>query len=879
MARRSGFASGWGNALRHLHQRGQQLRDRWVFSPRITQVALLSVLTTSTLITTILAWIQPQGVLEPLELAALDRWVQGQPDAAPDPRLLIVTITEDDLHRYQLPLSDRILADTLRRLQQFRPQVIGLDLYRDIAHPPGSADFAAQLQAPNLIVITDNGAGIAAPAGVPSDRVGFNDLTLDPDGVLRRNLLFVASPSQDYYSFALRLSLAYLAPQGIRFRATPAALWLGDAAIPRLEPTSGGYQTADTRGYQTLLHYRTRGAVAHTVTLSEVLNGHLDPTWVRDKVVLIGSIAPSLKDHVYTPYSSRQLEYVHMSGVMIHAQMTSQLLDIATGRQSPIQFFHRWTELLWIWVWAVIGGGVVWGLRHPLSFVAAGTGSLVFIGGSSWGLFLNLLWLPVVEPIAGLVAGVGVAMAHRLWYTAQRDPLTGTLTRSALVGRVGRSLTRLSQLPSTPLLLGVLVLDLDHLHLIQKQMGEHMGDRLLLHVMHRWRNTLPRTAHIARISPDQFAIALAAIDKATFSHLAERLQQSLADPVRLPPHTIPLTTSIGIATTQPDHTHTPENLLRDAHTAMYRAKALGMARQEVFATGMATEEINRFTLENDLRQGILAQEFMLYYQPIVTLQTGRIIGFEALVRWQRPGHGFISPLQFIPLAEATGLIVPLGAWILQTAAEQARQWQMECPQCPVTLSVNLSSRQLEQPNLIAQLAHVLESTAIAASALKLEVTESMVMADIETAIDRLLQLKALGLRLSMDDFGTGYSSLSQIRRLPIDTLKVDKSFVQKMGESAADAEITRMIIDLAHVLGMDVVAEGVETQADADRLRSLGCEYGQGYFWAKPLPAHEATALLQQQAPPSTTIPEGDRAPTHPVPNPPNSLSAPGSAA
>lgn len=840
------LANTFVNQVRSLFRRIQQLGDRTSPTPRIAWVAGRSVLVSSILVTGLFLGIRSFGGLEALELFLFDRLVQLQPDSPPDQRLLIVTITEQDLHRYRWPLSDQILAQALTRLQSHHPRVIGLDLYRDIPHPPGESNLAVQLQAKNLIAITEVASSIAPPPGVEDGRIGFNDFTLDPDGVLRRNLLFVAAPDKDYYSFALRVSLSYLQGEGIDFQRSPQALVLGSRQIVPLEPTSGGYQTADTRGYQILLNYRDRTHPAQTVTLSQVIDGQVNPEWVRDRIVLIGTIAPSLKDQVYTPYSANQQGTFQMPGVIIHAQMTSQLLDIALGRTRSFQFWYERGEIFWLWSWAIMGGFLVWRLRHPVAFGVASLGCLLAIGGIGFALFAHFIWIPVAEPGLGFIGAVGLAMAHRLLYTTTRDPLTGLLNRGTFVRHLGRSLTRISRRQS-PAILGVIFLNLDRFQLINKSLGHSTSDMLLLEIISRWQACLPRLAQLARIGNDEFAISLQHSHKEPLTALAEQLQNALTEPFLLNEQPVLITTRIGIAVTQSDYLYTPENLLRDAHTAMYRAKALGTVHYEVFAAGMLTEAVDQFTLENDLRKGIAAEEFVLYYQPIICLSTGAITGFEALVRWQHPQKGFIPPFSFIPLAEETGLIIPLGKWICEAACCQAYQWQQQFPEHPLMMSVNLSGRQFEQSDLTDQLASILQDTSIEPSSLKLEITESMVMGDVEVAIDLMLRLKSLGCKLGMDDFGTGYSSLSQLRRFPIDTLKVDKSFVQKMGQSHEDFEIARMIISLGHTLGMDVIAEGVETKADAEALRSLGCELGQGYFWAKPLPAVEATALLEKQ--------------------------------
>ena len=831
--------------LRSLLQRIQRMGDRTLPPSRIVWVAGRSIVLSSAIVTGVLLGIRSLGGLEALELFVLDRFVQFQPDAAPDERLLVVTITEQDLHRHRWPLSDQILAQALKQLQSHRPRVIGLDLYRDLPHPPGEAALIAQLQAKNLIAITEVVSGIAPPPGVEAERIGFNDLTLDPDGVLRRNLLLVTTEDKDYYSFALRVSLTYLHQEGVFFQYHPEALFLGSRSIARLEPTSGGYQTADTRGYQTLLDYRSRRDVARTVTLTQVLDNQIDPDWVGDKVVLIGTVAPSLKDQVYTPYSASQQDTFQMPGVIIHAQMVSQLLDIAAGKNRLFRFWQPRAERFWLWTWTLTGAFLAWKLRHPVAFGVAGLGCLLAIGGTGWVLFSHLIWIPVAEPGLALIGAMGLAMAHRLLYTTTRDPLTGLLNRAAFGRSLGRSLTRLSRQPSSTL--GVMVLSLDRFQLIYKSLGDAIGDHLLLQVIRRWRAHLPRSAQLARVGQEEFAVSLQRSGKESLIDLAKQLQEAMTEPFWIRQQPVLTTASIGMAVTQPEHVYTPGNLLRDAHTAMYRARTMGTDRYAVFATGMLSETVDQFTLENDLRRGIAAQEFVLYYQPIVWLNTEKIAGFEALVRWQHPKKGFIPPFNFIPLAEETGLIIPLGNWICQTACCQLHQWQQQFPDYSLMMSVNLSGRQFEQPDLIDQLAAIFQATQIQESSLKLEITESMVMGDVETAIDLMLRLKSLGCKLGMDDFGTGYSSLSQLRRFPIDTLKVDKSFVQKMGESHEDWEIVRMIISLGHTLGMDVIAEGVETQVEAEALRSLGCEFGQGYFWAKPLPAVEVTVLLEKQ--------------------------------
>ncbi|MGG6296359.1 putative bifunctional diguanylate cyclase/phosphodiesterase [Leptolyngbya sp. AN02str] len=821
---------------------------RWsdrVGSPaRIVGVAGRAVVLGGSLFAGVLWGTHSFGAFETFELKIFDHWKNLRPDASVDERMLIVAITETDLRRYGWPVSDQTLAQAIAQLQVHQPAVIGLDLYRDIPRPPGTLVLNTQLQAENLIAITNIVGEIPAPLGVPASRTGFNDLTLDTDAVLRRNLLFVAGQT-DYYSFALKVSLAYLANQGISFRYDSDSLFLGDHKIPILAPEDGGYQIADARGYQTLLNYRNRQAPAPTITLSQLLNGGISPDQVRDRIVLIGTVAASLKDHVSTPYSVYQANQFQMPGVVIHAQMTSQLLDVASGQSGLFRFWPQWSEALWLWGWVIAGGAIAWRLHHPIAFGLASLLGIGIIGIIGWLLFYSFVWIPVALPMVGFVGAIGVGITLRLFFTTYRDPLSGLLNRAAFVLRVQRSLS-LTALSSHQRTYGVLVLGIDRFHLIQHSLSNSLSDRLLLQIAARIQSRLPRIALLARITANEFAIGLVSSHPHVITALADQLQADLAKPFAVGPHSsVVVPTRIGIALTRGEHIYTSETLLRDARIAMYRAKTLGQTRYNVFSAGMRQDEIYQFTLEADLRRAIAAQEFVLHYQPIISLQTGEVSGFEALIRWPHAQQGFISPQHFIPLAEETGLILPLGEWVCQAACQQAVAWRQRYPTRSLTLGINLSARQFEQPNFTQQLAAIIQLSNVHQFTLKFEITESMVMGDVEAAIDTMLQLKAMGCKLSLDDFGTGYSSLSHLQRFPIDTLKIDRSFIHAMNGRVEAREIVRTIIALGHSLGMDVVAEGVETPEQATILRSLNCEWGQGYFWSKPLAASEATQLLK----------------------------------
>lgn len=439
-----------------------------------------------------------------------------------------------------------------------------------------------------------------------------------------------------------------------------------------------------------------------------------------------------------------------------------------------------------------------------------------------------------------------------LWRTAFFDRLTDLPNQAGFTNHLQQALDRLQKYTMTSF--AVLWLDIDCFERINNSLGSTIGDRLLIAAAQRLRSFLPPSDVLGRMGGDEFAILLNQIGDASDAvRMAERVQQVLALPFHIDGQEVFLTVSVGIALSSSHYTQ-PEHLLRDADTAMHRAKACGRARYEVFEKSMRTRMVVKLLLENDLRRAIppesydRCQELQLFYQPIVNLATGHIVGFEALVRWQHPEQGILSPDRFIAMAEETGLIVPMGWWVMRSACRQMRKWQLEFPDHPpLTVSVNLSSQQFSMPGLVEHIEDILYETELEASALKLEMTESMLMERAASVVAVLHQIRNLGIQLAIDDFGTGYSSLSYLARFPINTLKIDQSFVRSIDVSSDSLEIVRMIYLLAHNLGMDVTAEGVETAEQAEQLRIMQCEYGQGYFFAQPLDAAAVSALLHQQ--------------------------------
>ena len=804
--------------------------------------AVSSVVLTSVLVTGILLGVCYFGVLQPLELAAYDQMVRWQPDAAPDPRLLIVGITEEDIqNQQQVPLTDEVVAELLETLQQYQPRVIGLDLYRDIPHPPGHQNLLQQLQADNLIAIYElgNGTGVLPPPGVPQKRLGFNDLLFDADNVLRRNLMYVQSESgaNKAYSFSLRVSLKYLARH---FQIKSDSLQIGQTRFTVLKADSGGYQMEPTEavGWQTLLKYRSRQIARH-ISLTEALNEELDPSWIRDKVVLIGTIAPSEKDIFLSPYSATQSEFSRISGVEAHAQMVSQILTAVLEGQQPFWFWNQWQEGLWLWGWSFVGGILAWRSHRSITigvFFVVAIGSL---WGMGFGLFLHSRWVPIAAPTLGLIVTGSCVLADKFFYSLYHDSLTELPNRNLFT----RQLKRVKPTQQ----LSVIVLELNRFELISDSLGHSVGEQFLKAIAKRLNACVPHQAHLARVGENEFALWLTTPLEQTM-HVANHLQSEVARPFMVNGQEIYTTTSVGVAYSQPQSTIKVEDLLRNAHIAMYRAKALGRMRPEVFVTRMHTQALGRWQLETDLRQAVERQEFEIYYQPIVLLDTGQIAGFEALVRWLSPHRGFVLPSEFIPVAEETGLIIPLGYTVLQEACRQMKRWHEQFSQASgLMISVNLSQRQFSQPNLREQVKQTIDEVGLDSRCLKLEITESMVMDDVESAIALLHQLKALNLKLSIDDFGTGYSSFTSLHRFPIDTLKVDKSFISRIEDGGKYAEIVRTIVTLGHNLGMEVIAEGIETNLQIKVLQALKCKYGQGYFFSKPLPAKAATALLAKR--------------------------------
>ncbi len=431
----------------------------------------------------------------------------------------------------------------------------------------------------------------------------------------------------------------------------------------------------------------------------------------------------------------------------------------------------------------------------------------------------------------------------KLLHDAFHDELTGLPNRALFIDRLGFSIGRTKQPGNYSFV--VLFLDVDRFKIVNDSLGHKTGDKLLIAIARRLKGCLRSGATVARFGGDEFAILLDDVQNVSdATHVAARIQQKLAAPFNLSGQEVFVTASIGIAPSAAE-CERPEDVLHNADMAMYHAKARGKACYERFDVDMRASAVARLQLEAQLRRAAQRREFQLYFQPIVSLEGGAVTGAEALVRWQHPQRGLICPAEFIPLAEETGLIVPIGEWVLRTACAQAQVWHA-AGHSDLRVTVNFSARQFEHPNLAALIRTVLKETGLAASALELEITESIAMKDIGFSGAILTELSAHGIHISIDDFGTGSSSLRYLKRYPIDTLKIDQTFVRDLASDVSDAAITAAMVAMAHTLELNVIAEGVETEQQLAFLRSRQCDEMQGYLFSPPVPAEAFMNLLQE---------------------------------
>jgi diguanylate cyclase (GGDEF)-like protein/PAS domain S-box-containing protein len=458
---------------------------------------------------------------------------------------------------------------------------------------------------------------------------------------------------------------------------------------------------------------------------------------------------------------------------------------------------------------------------------------------------VNRMDMPELRAAVLSVRDIGVrrALEEELTRQAFADSLTGLANRALFRDRVGHAVARHRRGDGR---VTVLLIDLDDFKVTNDSLGHTAGDELLCTLAGRLREVVRPSDTLARLGGDEFAVLVEDLDDLETAALADRIRTALRRPVRLGTRDVVCTVSVGVATAKAgDGEQFADDLLRNADLAMYAAKNGGRDRYAVFDPAMYAGVLREAQQRADMERALVEEEFTVHYQPIVDLPNRRITGFEALVRWEHPRDGMVAPGDFIPAAETTGLIVPLGRWVLRRACEQLARWQAELPAAGgLSMSVNLSARQFQYDGLVADVAAALADSGIRPSSLVLEITESILMHDTDATLAALRSLKELGVRLAIDDFGTGYSSLSYVKQFPVDILKIDRSFVDGVGTDAGSATLAEAMVQLGHAMRLQTLAEGIETADDWSALRTLGCQYGQGFLFAKPVEPVEIEALL-----------------------------------
>lgn len=465
---------------------------------------------------------------------------------------------------------------------------------------------------------------------------------------------------------------------------------------------------------------------------------------------------------------------------------------------------------------------------------------------------LQTIKIPFLVPGQKEFAVLGVAVditdqkkaEEKLLHNAFYDPLTDLPTRTLFLDRISEALSRMRR--EAGYHFGVFYIDLDRFKVVNDSIGHIKGDQLLISVAYRLRKKLKKMSALARVGGDEFALLVEGVSTESEARdIAEEIRVQLSEPFHLDGHEIFTSASVGVVIGSPTFKN-GNDLLRGADTAMYAAKTNGRRRHEFFNEQMYSKAVTLMGLESDLRRAIDRKEFFMVYQPIVSVKTGKLAGFESLVRWQHPEQGLVSPLRFVAVAEDSGMIVPLGDWIFEEVCRQIAYWKKEfLGSFPLYVSINVSARQLHQPDFVTNVKAVIQKYKVEADLIRIEITETVLLDDNEVVLANLDALKRMNLQLYLDDFGTGYSSLSLLRKLDIEKLKIDQSFIVHLGKEGESREIVQGVIGLSHNLGISVIAEGVETREVLENLKELGCDYVQGYYYSKPISSEQTTEMIR----------------------------------
>jgi diguanylate cyclase (GGDEF)-like protein len=810
------------------------VRHRPASLPRSLIAALLSVAAAA------MAW--AYGLTERLDYLFYDSFhaVLERPTA---PDIAIVAVDDASLGQIgRWPWSRRIHARLLNRLTDAGVRAVAFDILFAEAEvgDPGADRMLAEAIARHgrviLAVAPEIGPGstvrgeilpipqlAAAAAGL-----GHTDFELDADGICRSQYLYAGAGDPHWRALALALHQSNF--DNDRDRRTGRSVldpvgWIRDT--PMLIPFAGPPG-----------HFRRYSYV-------DVLHGSVPAEHLRGRAVFIGSTAAGVGDLIATPRSG---DRTRMPGVELNANVLLALNEgIEVRPLDPV--LHVGIIVLTILLPAVSQRWLAPGYA-PVTFTVAG---LIVVGASVLALAQGPVWFSPAPAILGLIPGYALwnwlhlrsfhgwlrEFGHLIPDQVHRDPTTGLPTREHLLIRTARMIAEGGNGES----FAMVVLHCERLQGAFDRLGAELGKRLALQVSARLRSVAREHDFVARLDREEFALVVSQPTDHLFgATFCQRVVEAFERPFELDGNRMKLPATLGLAMF-PDDAATASELLDNAHAALSRAGILPQARYCLFSDDIRQERIARARLDHDLEQALHRGEFALHYQPQVNASNGRIIGFEALLRWNNPHLGSMAPDRFVPAAERSGLIVPIGDWVLEQACAQAQLWARN-GLGDVWIAVNVSGVQLIQPGLAERVAGVLRRTGLPPRLLELELTETILMHNLGETLDTLHQLKRLGVRLAVDDFGTGYSSLGYLQRFPLDRVKIDRVFISEIGVRPESEDITRAIVDMAHRLRLKVVAEGVENPGQREFLRSEGCDEIQGFLLARPMPAEDATKLL-----------------------------------